>query len=101
MRFLVDVSFPTGKFDQAIADGSIGAKMGKILEETKPEAAYFTTRDGKRGGFLVVNMNDVSEMPRLAEPWFMLFDANVEFLPAMTPADLQKADLVSIGKKWK
>jgi len=101
MRFLVSVSFPTGKFDQAIADGSISAKMGKILEETKPEAAYFCTKDGKRGGFLVVNMNDVSEMPRLAEPWFMLFDADVEFTPAMTPADLQKADLVSIGKKWK
>ena len=101
MRFLVHVSFPTGKFDQYIADGSIGAKMGKILEETKPEAAYFCTKDGKRGGFLVVNMNDVSEMPRLAEPWFMLFDADVEFTPAMTPADLQKADLVSIGKKWK
>jgi hypothetical protein len=101
MRFLVHVSFPTGKFDQYVADGSISTKMGKILEETKPEAAYFCAKDGKRGGFLVVNMNDVSEMPRLAEPWFMLFDANVEFMPAMTPADLQKADLVSIGKKWK
>ncbi len=101
MRFLISVSFPTGKFDQAIADGSIGAKMGRILEESKPEAAYFTTREGKRGGFLVVNMNEVSEMPKYAEPWFMLFDADVQFLPAMTPADLQKADLPSIGRKWK
>ncbi len=101
MRFLLHVTFPTGKFDQAVADGSIGARMGKILEETKPEAVYFTAQNGKRGGYLVVNMNDVSEMPRLAEPWFMLFDAQVEFLPAMTPADLQKADLVSLGKKWK
>jgi len=40
-------------------------------------------------------------MARLAEPWFLHFDATVEFLPAMTPADLQKADLDSIGKKWK
>jgi hypothetical protein len=101
MRFLVYVSIPPGKFDQAIADGSISAKMGRILEDTKPEAVYFTAKDGKRGGFLVVNMNDVSEMPRLAEPWFMLFDAAVQFLPAMTPADLQKADLESLGKKWK
>jgi hypothetical protein len=100
MRFVVNVSIPTGKFDAAIADGSVGAKMGRILEETKPEAVYFTAKDGKRGGFLVVNMNDVSEMPKLAEPWFMLFDAAVQFLPAMTPADLQKADLVSVGKKW-
>jgi hypothetical protein len=101
MRFVLQVSFPPGKFDAAIADGSVGAKMGRLLEETKPEAVYFTTIDGRRGGFLVVNMNDVSDMPRLGEPWFMLFDAAVQFSPAMTPADLQKADLVSIGKKWK
>jgi hypothetical protein len=39
-------------------------------------------------------------MPRLAEPWFLNFDATVEFLPAMTPADLQKAGLAEIAKKW-
>jgi hypothetical protein len=101
MRFLLHVSIPTGKFDQAIADGSISTKMGKILEESKPEAAYFCAMDGKRGGFLVINMNDASEMPKFAEPWFMLFDAEAEFLPTMTPVDLQKANLESVGKKWK
>jgi len=101
MRFVVYFSFPPGKFDQAVADGSIGDKMGRLLEETKPEAVYFTAKDGRRGGIMVIQMNDVSEMPRLAEPWFMLFDANVQFLPAMTPADLQKADLAAIGRKWK
>ena len=101
MRFVVHVSFPPEKFNRAVLDGTVSAKMGKILDEMKPEAAYFCAMDGKRGGFLVVNMNDVSEMARLAEPWFLHFDATVEFLPAMTPADLQKADLDSIGKKWK
>jgi hypothetical protein len=101
MRFVVHVSFPPEKFNQAVLDGTVNAKMEKILEETKPEAAYFCATDGKRGGFLVVNMNDVSEMARLAEPWFLHFNATVEFLPTMTPADLQKADLGSIGKKWK
>jgi hypothetical protein len=101
MRFLVHVSFPPEKFNQAVLDGSVGAKMGKILEEIKPEAAYFCAADGKRGGYLVVNMNEVSEMARLAEPWYIQFDASVEFLPAMTPADLQKADLENLGKKWK
>jgi hypothetical protein len=101
MRFVVHASFPPGKFDQAIADGSVGAKMGRILEEAKPEAVYFTTMDGKRTAVMVVNMNDAADMPKLAEPWFMLFDAALQFAPAMTPADLQKADLPSIGKKWK
>jgi hypothetical protein len=101
MRFVVHVSFPPEKFNQAVLDGSVGAKMTKILEATKPEAAYFCATDGKRGGYLIVNMNDVSEMPRVAEPWFIHFDASVEFLPTMTPADLQKADLESLGKKWR
>jgi hypothetical protein len=100
MRFVVHVTIPPGKFDKAIADGSIAAKMTRILEDTKPEAVYFTATNGKRGGFIVVNMNEASEMPRIAEPWFMLFDAEVEFLPTMTPADLQKADLTAIGRKW-
>jgi hypothetical protein len=67
----------------------------------KPEAAYFCTEGGNRDGFFVVNMNDVSEMPRVAEPWFLTFDASVEFRPAMTPADLQKAGLDDSGKTWR
>jgi hypothetical protein len=101
MRFVVHVSFPPEKFNQAVLDGSVAAKMGRILDETKPEAAYFCAKDGRRGGYLIVNMNDVSEMVKLAEPWFIQFDASVEFLPAMTPADLQKGDLGSVGRKWK
>ncbi len=100
MRFVVHVSLPVEKFNEAIYDGTIEKKMGKILEETKPEAAYFTAKDGKRGGFLIVNMSDPSEMPKIAEPWFLLFDAKVEFLPAMTPQDLQKAGLENLAKKW-
>ena len=101
MRFVVHVSLPADKFNKAVLDGTAGKKMGKILDEIKPEAAYFCAKDGKRGGFLVVNINDASEMPRVAEPWFLNFDATVEFLPAMTPADLQKAGLDAIASMWR
>jgi hypothetical protein len=101
MRFVVHVSLPAEKFNKAVLDGTAGKKMGKILDEIKPEAAYFCAKDGKRGGFLVVNLNDASEMPRVAEPWFLNFDATVEFLPAMTPADLQKAGLDNIANMWR
>lgn len=100
MRFVLHVSLPADKFNQAVRDGSVGQKMGRILEETKPEAAYFCSKDGKRSGFLIVNMTDVSEMPRLSEPWFLTFDANVEFLPAMTPTDLQRAGLEQMAAQW-
>jgi hypothetical protein len=92
---------PVEKFNQAVLDGTAGKKIGRILEETKPEAVYFCAESGKRGGFLVVNMTSTSEMARIAEPWFLLFDATVEFLPTMTPEDLQKAGLDEIARKWK
>ena len=101
MRFVLHVSFPPEKFNQAVLDGSAGRKLQKILEELKPEAAYFTADDGHRGGFIVVNMTDTSEMPSFAEPFFLNFNATVKFLPAMVPQDLQKADLDKIGSKWK
>jgi len=100
MRFIVHISLPVGKFNEALRDGSAGKKIAAILEDTKPEAAYFCAKDGNRGGYLVVNISNTSEMPRLSEPWFLNFDANVEFLPAMTPDDLQKAGLDGLATKW-
>ena len=100
MRFLMHISMPPEKFNEAVRDGSVGKKMTRILEDTRPEAAYFTGIDGKRGGFLIVNMANASEMPGLAEPWFLNFNATVEFWPVMIPEDLQKAGLDAIGKKW-
>lgn len=92
---------PGRKFNQAVLDGTAGSKIGRILEEIKPEAAYFCAKDGKRGGFIIVNLENASELPKYAEPWFLYFNATVEFLPTMTPEDLQKAELEAIAKKWK
>ena len=101
MKFVMQVSIPVKKFNQAALDGSAGATLGRILEETKPEAAYFCAKDGKRGGIFIINMKDASEMPKYAEPWFLAFDASVEFLPAMTPEDLKNSGVDAIAKKWK
>jgi hypothetical protein len=48
----------------------------------------------------VVNLNDASEIPSFAEPWFLTFNAEVEFRVAMKPEDLGRANLEAIGKKW-
>ena len=101
MRFVMHVTLPAAKFNKAALAGTAGATLGRILEETKPEAAYFCAKDGKRGGFIIINMKDASEMPKFAEPWFLNFDATVEFLPAMTPEDLKNSGVDAIAKKWK
>ena len=100
MRMLMNVRLPLEPFNTAVRDGSAGQKMQRILEAIKPEAAYFSEQDGRRGGVLVVDMKSPSDIPALAEPWFLTFKAEVEFRIAMTPEDLSRANLDALGKKW-
>ena len=100
MRMLLKVKFPHEEFNQAVRDGSVGSKMRRILEDIKPEAVYFTEQNGQRGAILIIDLIDPSRVPALAEPWFLAFNADVEFHIVMTPDDLQKAGLEELGKKW-
>ncbi len=90
MRFLVKISFPV-EAGNAMAKKDRFRTVEKILEEQKPEAAYFVALDGKRTGILIVHLNDPSEIPAFAEPWFLAFNASIEATPAMVPEDLRKA----------
>ena len=100
MKMLIQVKIPNEPFNSAVRDGSAGQKMKSILEETKPEAVYFTEYEGQRGAMMIVDINDPSEIPGYSEPWFLSFDADVEFHVAMTPEDLGGAGLEDLGKKW-
>ena len=100
MRMLLHAKIPHEKFNAAVRDGSAERKVKQILEETKAEAVYFTEYDGQRGAILIINVNDPSEVPRFAEPWFLSFNADVQFHIAMTPEELGRAGLEKLGKKW-
>ena len=101
MRMMLKVSMPVEPFNTAVRDGSAGAKIGRILEETRPEAVYFIEEEGKRTGILIVDLPDPSAIPALAEPWFLLFNASITLKPVMLPEDLQAAGLESIGARYK
>ena len=100
MRTLVQVKIPHKEFNAAVKDGSAGGKLKRILEETKPEAVYFTDYNGQRGAIMIVDLADPSKIPTFAEPWFLSFNADVEFHIVMTPEDLGRAGLDELGKKW-
>jgi hypothetical protein len=100
MRFLIKISIPVEKFNAAVRDGTAGKKLQQILDDIKPEATYFWEEAGKRGGIMVVNLDKASQIPAIAEPWFLSFDAAVEFRPCMTPQDLAAAGLEALGKKY-
>jgi hypothetical protein len=100
MKMLLNVVLPTEKFNESVRDGTVGQKLSRILDEQKPEAAYFTGQEGGRSVILIVDVAEPSMVPTLAEPWFLLFEAEVDFRIVMSPADLAKAHLDEIGKKW-
>jgi hypothetical protein len=100
MRMLLQVRFPHEEFNAAVRNGSAGRKMKQILETTKAEAVYFTEYDGQRGAIMIININDPSEVPKFAEPWFLSFKADVQFHIVMTPDELGRAGLEELGKKW-
>jgi hypothetical protein len=100
MRIMLQVHFPHAEFNAAVKDGSVGQKMGRILQEIKPEAVYFTELHGQRTAVVIVDLADASRIPALAEPWFLTFKADVELRVVMTPEDLKKAGLEQLGKQW-
>jgi hypothetical protein len=100
LRMLLHLEFPLEPFNSMVKDGSVGPKMMKILETLKPESAYFSESDGCRGGTLVVDVKEPSDVPFFAEPWFLTFNASVKFRIAMSPQDLGKSNLESLAKMW-
>ena len=100
MRMLLHVRIPHKEFNAAVRDGTAGAKLNRILEETKPQAVYFTEYNGQRGAIMIVDLEDPSKIPTFAEPWFLTFNADVEFHAVMSPDDLKRAALDALGKKW-
>ena len=100
MRMLVDFQIPTEPFNTLVKDGTVSSIIQKILGDLKPEALYFTAREGKRGGTMVIDVADASNIPAIAEPFFLHFNASVSLHPCMTPEDLAKAGLEELGKKY-
>ena len=91
MRFLVKVSIPVEAGNAAAKSGKLGATIQSILADLKPEAAYFTDDNGQRTGLIFLEMASASQIPAIAEPWFLAFNASIEFKPVMIPDDLAKA----------
>jgi hypothetical protein len=91
MRFLVKVNIPVESGNTAAKAGKLGSTIQSILADVKPEAVYFTDNNGQRTGYIFLDMQDASQIPAIAEPWFLAFNASIEFHPVMVPDDLAKA----------
>lgn len=91
MRMMMQIAIPVEAGNHAARTGAFGTKLQQMLEPLNPEAAYFTANaNGERGGFIVFDMKDTSQMPAIAEPFFLTFNARITFCPVMSAQDLAK-----------
>lgn len=91
MRTLLQVTLSdVATANKAIMDGSLVKIIESVSHKIQPEAGYFYTIDGCRACTMIFDMKDVSEIPQIAESFFMGLNAKVEFIPVMSKEDLHK-----------
>jgi len=100
MKMLLRAVFPIEPFNSMVKKGTVGKNIGKILEDLKPEAVYFTTTDGQRTALMVINISKPSDYVRYAEPFFLQFDAECSWDIIINPDELKNSGIEEIGKTY-
>jgi hypothetical protein len=91
MRFMITCSIPVEKGNELAKTDTLDATIHSIMEELKPEAAYFSDIEGGRVGYIVVNIDDVSQIAAVVEPLYLRLGAAIQVHRVMTPEELGRA----------
>ncbi|MFF3338200.1 DUF3303 family protein [Streptomyces flavidovirens] len=90
MRVMLHAHIDTEAGNEAIRKGTLPQMMNSVIGQLKPEAAYFFPNMGRRSCMFVFDMQDSSQLPSVAETFFMELGAEVEVVPVMNGDDLKK-----------
>ncbi|HLI52547.1 MAG TPA: hypothetical protein VKU87_12185 [Thermomicrobiaceae bacterium] len=92
MKFLVKATIPVETGNRLVAQPEeFFGLIQQILADVRPEAFYFALADGQRNNYFIVDVQDGSELPRIAEPFWQAMNAHVEAIPVMDQADIEKS----------
>lgn len=99
MRTMLKVVLPVEAGNKAIVDGTLPKTVQNMVEANKPEASYFYAENGKRSMLFVFDMKDATQIPKIAESFFMELNAEVQFYPVMNAHDLKIGLAKVAGRK--
>ncbi|MGH3310611.1 MAG: DUF3303 family protein [Streptomyces sp.] len=90
MRMMMRVLLDTKVSNDGLKSGKLPKLMETVLDQLKPEAAYFTPHGGRRSCVLVFDMQDSSLLPTITEPFLQEMGAEIEIQPVMNREELKK-----------
>jgi hypothetical protein len=91
MRFLVKAAVPVEIGNLIFKNPDFCRAVEELLADVKPDQAYLGVENGRRCFFLILELTDSQHIPRVAEPLWQSFNAEVEFVPLMDLGELARA----------
>lgn len=99
MKYLITARISNDAYRNLVSNGKLMERLNRLMEEIKPEAFFFAA-NGKRTNYIIIDADNPTELPSVAEALYLGMDAEVEFEPILTPDDIAKIDLQKITEKW-
>ena len=90
MRMLMTVEMDNEAVSRSIQEHTMPDVLESTFERFHPEAAYFTTHDGQRTAYLVLDVTEPAQMVQIAEPFFSSMNAKIDWSPVMNRDDLRE-----------
>jgi hypothetical protein len=90
MRFMVNFWIPSSDGNELVKTGKIGQVFQSLMDDFKPEAAYFFPDEGVRSGFMILSVGAQSELIKISESFWFGLRAEITVTPVMSGEDLEK-----------
>jgi hypothetical protein len=85
MRLLMKIAIPTVAENAVAGYPKFNEELRALFLALGAKATYSNTLDGRRCDYVLVDLDDVTQIPEVAEPVFRFLKVKPEFLPEVTP----------------
>jgi len=90
MRLMLKFNIPVEKGNETAINGTMRPAIEALIEQVRPEVAYFMVENGERAGIVVFEESDPSRLVRINEPLFAKLNAALSMVPVLTMEELRR-----------